>query len=113
MNKDAKAASAGRTYYIKDGDQVAFDDSKFKSGDEVASYIVHKLQGDRGDLQVAYRWNNGTYTFEVARKLKTGSKYDVQFDDPVKTYYFGVVAFDNAQVRHAMGMDVQKLVFAK
>jgi len=113
MNKDSKAANAGGFYYIKDGDQVAFDDSKFKPDDEVASYIVYKLQGDRGDIQVAYRWQNGTYTYEVARKLTTGSKFDVQFSDMNKTYYFGFSAFDNAQVRHAMSGDVLKLVFAK
>ena len=112
MNKDGKAATAGGTYYIKDGDQVAFDDSKFKAGDEVASYIVYKLQGDRGDVQVAYKWDNGKWTYEVARKLTTGSKFDVQFD-PGKTQYFGFAAFDNAQVRHAMGSDVMKLEFAK
>ena len=59
MNKDGKPANAGGTYYIKDGDQVAFDDSKFKAGDEVASYIVYKLQGRSrrhpGGLPVAER----------------------------------------------------------
>jgi Ethylbenzene dehydrogenase len=110
MNKDGKAANAGGTYFIKDGDQVAFDDSKFKAGDEVASYIVNKLQGDRGDVQVAYKWDNGKWTYEVARKLKTGSKFDVQFE-PGKTYHFGFAAFDNAQVRHAMGFNVLRLQF--
>jgi hypothetical protein len=41
---------------------------------------------------------NGVYTYEVARKLTTGSKFDVHFSDMNKTYYFGVAAFDNAQV---------------
>lgn len=111
MNKDGKAANAGGSYAIVDGNQVAFDDSKFKPGDEVASYIVYKLQGDRGDVQVAYKWDNGKWTYEVARKLKTGSKFDIQFE-PGKTHYFGFAAFDNAQVRHAMGSEVLKLVFA-
>ena len=113
MNKDGKAANAGGTYWIKDGDQAAFDDSKFKAGDEVSSYIVFPLKGDRGDVKVAYKWENGVWTYEVARKLTTGSKFDVQFNDMNKTYYFGVAAFDNAQVRHAVAWDVQKLVFAK
>jgi hypothetical protein len=113
MNKDGKAANAGGTYYIKDGDQVAFDDSKFRAGDEVSSYVVYKLLGDRGDIQVAYRWQNGTWTYEVARKLTTGSQYDIQFSDAGKTYTFGLAAFDNAQVRHAVGWEPLKLVFAK
>jgi len=113
MTKDGKPANAGGTYYIKEGDQVAFDDSKFKAGDEVASYIVYRLQGDRGDIQVAYRWQNGIYTYEIARKLTTGSPYDIQFGDAGKTYTFGVSAFDNAQVRHAVGSEPLKMVFAK
>ena len=112
MSKDGRAANAGGTYYIKDGDQVAFDD-KFKPGDEVASYVVHRLKDDRADIQVAYRWQNGTWTYEVARKLTTGSKFDVQFSDRAKTYYFGMAAFDNAQVRHAVAWEPQKLVFAR
>jgi hypothetical protein len=113
MNKDARAGNGGGTYYIKDGDQVAFDDIKFKAGDEVASYIVYRLVGDRGDIRVASRWQNGMWTYEVARKLTTGSQYDVQFSDMGKTYTFGVAAFDNAQVRHAVGWEPMKLVFAK
>jgi hypothetical protein len=113
MNKDGKAANAGGTYYIKDGDQIAFDDTKFKAGDEVASYFVYKLVGDRGDLGVAYKWANGMWTYEVARKLTTGSQYDIQFNDMGKTYTFGLAAFDNAQVRHSVGYEPLKLVFAK
>ena len=114
MNRDGKAGNGGGgTYYIKDGEQVAFDDSKFKAGDEVASYIVYPLKGDRGDIKVAYRWSNGTWTYEVARKLSTGSQFDIQFTDVGKTYTFGVAAFDNAQVRHAVSYEPLKLVFAK
>jgi hypothetical protein len=112
MNKDGKAANAGGTYWIKDGDQVAFVDT-FKAGDEVASYIVFPLKGDRGDLKGAWRWNNGVWTFEFGRKLVTGSKYDVQFDNMNNAYTFGFAAFDNTQVRHALNYDVLKLVFAK
>jgi len=113
MNKDGKPANAGGTYFIKDGDQVAFDDTKFKAGDEIPSYFVYRLQGDRGNVGVAYRWQNGTWTYEVSRKLTTGSQYDIQFSDMGKTYTFGLAAFDNAQVRHAMGYEPLKLVFAK
>jgi hypothetical protein len=112
MNKDGKAANKGGTYYIKDGDQVAFVD-KFQTGDEVPSYVVFPLKGDRGDIKVAYKWQNGRYTYEVARKLTTGSQFDVQFGDPNRAYYFGFSAFDNAQVRHAMSAEPLKMVFAK
>jgi hypothetical protein len=113
MNKDGKPGNGGGTYYIKDGDQVAFDDSKFKAGDEVASYVVFPLKGDRGDVTVAYKWANGTWTYEVSRKLVTGSKFDVQFGDAAKAYHFGFAAFDNAQVRHAVSTEPLRMVFAK
>jgi hypothetical protein len=112
MNKDGKAANAGGTYII-DGNQVAFDDGKFKAGDEVASYLIFAPKGDRGDVRVANRWVNGVWTSEVARKLTTGSKFDVQFSDLNARYGFGFAAFDNAQVRHAVHYDPLYLSFAK
>ena len=103
MNKNGLPANAGGTYYIIDGNQVPFDDSKFKPGDEVASYIVNPLVGDRGDIRVAFGWKDGVHTSVLSRKLVTGSKFDVQWNDLGKRYAFGFAAFDNAQVRHATG----------
>jgi hypothetical protein len=113
MNKDGKPANAGGTYYIVDANKVAFDDSKFKPGDEVASYLIYPLNGDRADIKVANRWANGTMTSEVSRKLVTGSKFDVQFSDLNASYGFGFAAFDNAQVRHAVHYGPLYLRFAK
>lgn len=113
MSRDGKAANAGGTYYIKRGDEVAFDDSRFKAGDEVASYIVNPLQGDRADVRVAVSWKDGQYTSVVSRKLVTGSKFDVQFKDLGARYPFGFAAFDNAQVRHATTDDPLYMVFRK
>ena len=113
MSRDGKAANAGGTYYIKRGEEVGFDDSRFKPGDEVASFIINPLQGDRGDVRVAVSWKNGLYTSVVSRKLVTGSKFDVQFNDLAARYGFGFAAFDNAQVRHATSDDPMYLVFAK
>lgn len=113
MNKDGKPANAGGTYYIIDGNQVPFDDSKFKAGDEVASFLIFPLKGDRADIKVATRWANGVLTSEVSRKLTTGSKFDVQFSDLNASYGFGFAAFDNAQVRHAVHYEPLYLRFAK
>ncbi len=113
MNKDGKPTNAGGTVYIVDGNQVPFDDSKFKAGDEVASFFIYPLKADRADIKVAMRWNNGVQTSEVARKLTTGSKFDIQFNDLNAQYGFGVAAFDNAQVRHAVHYDPLYLRFAK
>lgn len=113
MNADGKAANAGGTYFIKRGNEVAFDDSKFKPGDEVASFIINQLQGDRADLRATMTWKDGMYTSVVSRKLVTGSKFDVQFRDLNARYGFGFAAFDNAQVRHATTDDPMYLVFGK
>jgi hypothetical protein len=113
MNRDARPGNAGGTYWVKRGDEMPFDDSRFKSGDEVASYIVNPLQGDRADIRVALSWKDGVYTSVVSRKLVTGSKFDVQFNDLNKRYGFGFAAFDNAQVRHATTDDPLYMVFAK
>jgi hypothetical protein len=112
MSRDAKAGNAGGTYYIKRGDEVAFVDN-FKPGDEVASFIVNPLQGDRADIRVATSWNNGVMTSVLSRKLVTGSKFDVQFNNLGQRYAFGLAAFDNAQVRHATSDDALFMVFAK
>ena len=114
MARDAKAANAGGTYYIKKGEEVPFDDSKFKVGDEVASIIINPLTGtDRGDVRTANTYANGMHTAVVSRKLVTGSKFDVQFADMGARYGFGFAAFDNAQVRHATSDDPMYLVFGK
>ena len=104
---------AGTTYYLRDEDKVAFDDSKFKPGDEVASILVAPFTGDRGDIAAHIAWNKGQWTMVFARKLVTNGKFDVQFDDLAKTYEFGIAAFDNAQVRHAFHTGALKLTFAK
>ena len=113
MNKDAKPANNGGTYWVKKGEEVPFDDSKFKDGDEVASIMVAPFEGDRGDINASYKWADGKWTVEVSRKLSTGSKFDVQFDYMSKEYAFGIAYFDNAQVRHAFQERVLKLVFEK
>lgn len=113
MSKDAKPANNGGTYWVKKGDEVPFDDSKFKAGDEVASIMVAPFEGDRGDIKASYKWADGKWTVEMSRKLTTGSKFDVQFDDMGKEYAFGVAFFDNAQVRHAYQEKPLKLVFQK
>lgn len=101
MSKDAKPANKGGTYWIKAEDKVAFDDARFKAGDEVPSIVIAPFAGDRGDVRFSGKWAKGKWTMEFTRKLVTGSKTDVNFDDLKKSYGFGIAMFDNAQVRHA------------
>ena len=114
MSRDGKAANAGGNYYIKKGDEVPFDDSRFKAGDEVASIIINSQAGtDAGDVRTANSYANGMHTSVISRKLVTGSKFDVQFSDLGARYGFGFAAFDNAQVRHATSDDPMYLTFGK
>jgi hypothetical protein len=113
MSKDARPANRGGTYWLEKTKAVPMDSSKFKPGDEVAGIMIAPLTGDRGDLSAAAKWVNGKWTLELARKRVTGSKYDVQFDNLGGTYAFGVAAFNNAQVRHAMHFNPLLLKFEK
>ncbi|MBI4754629.1 MAG: ethylbenzene dehydrogenase [Betaproteobacteria bacterium] len=113
MNKDGKAANKGGTYWLKAEDKAPFDDSKFKAGDEVASILIAPFAGDRGDISVGAKWEKGKWTVEIARKLVTGSKFDINFDDLGKGYAFGLGFFDNAQVRHAYVQEPLILQFQK
>lgn len=100
-------------YFILASEKEAFDDSKYKAGDEVPGIIVAPFTGDRGDLPCRSNWENGVWTLEWSRKLKTGSPTDVQFDDLNKKYAFGVAVFDNAQVRHAFHPGAMGMIFGK
>jgi hypothetical protein len=107
------ANKKGGTYYLRAADKAAFDDSKFKAGDEVASILVAPFTGDRGDIATNIKWSKGTWSAVISRKLVTGGKTDVQFDNLDASYDFGVAAFDNAQVRHAYTVGPVQLKFAK
>ena len=98
-------------YWIVDSEKEALDESKYKAGDEVPGIIVAPFSGDRGDVAVRWTYKDGVRTLEIARKLVTGSEFDVQFNDLKKQYAFGVAVFDNAQVRHAYTPGVLKMVF--
>ncbi len=111
MASDGKAANKGGTYWLMANDKVAFDDSRFEPGDEVASIMVAPFEGDRGDIAAGMAWKDGVWTMEMRRKLVTGSDTDVQFDDLSASYPVGVSVFDNAQVRHAFVRKPLTLVF--
>lgn len=98
-------------YWIFDYTKEPFVDT-FAPGDEVPGIIVSPFLGDRGDIAAKGVWANGMWTLELARRLVTGSQFDVQFNDLSKGYFFGVATFDNAQVRHAFQAGVNELRFA-
>lgn len=102
---------AGVPYWILDSEKEPMDSEKYKAGDEVPGIIIAPFAGDRADISSGARWENGVWTLEIGRKLVTGSKFDVQFDDTKKQYAFGVAVFDNAAVRHAFSPSVLRFRF--
>ncbi|HXF81719.1 MAG TPA: ethylbenzene dehydrogenase-related protein [bacterium] len=99
-------------YWIIDSQKVAFDDTKYKPGDEVPGIVIAPFTGDRGDIASRAVHQDGLWVLEIARKLVTGSRFDIQFSNLNRPYYFGVAVFDNAQVRHAFQMGAVRFVFA-
>jgi hypothetical protein len=109
----AKGNKPAPPYWILDQEKEPFDDGKYKPGNEVAGILVAPFAGDRGDISAKAVWSKGIWTLELSRKLTTGGKFDVQFNDLSKQYAFGAAVFDNAQVRHAFATVPYKLSFAK
>ena len=59
--------------------------------------IAGKYSGDRADVRCAARWAAGRWALEIARRLDTGSQYDVPI---VSGVLMQVAAFDRSQIRH-------------
>ena len=107
----AGAPRDGSPGYILDSEKLPLDASLFSAGDRIPGIIVSPITGDRGEISAGWAWADGEWTLEIGRQLVTGSEFDVQFDDLAATYYFGVAAFDNAQVRHAFETGATPFVF--
>ena len=101
----------GAPGFILDSEKVSVDAAAIPADAYIPGIIKSQIVGDRGDISAAWKHANGVWTIEFGRKLTTGSETDVQFSDMTATYYFGVAAFDNAQVRHAFGTGASMLVF--
>ena len=86
---------------MRDGLGLSIDDMGFLSTGNFAGYLIAV-----GLAPLALRHVS-------ARKLVTGSLFDVQFDNLSAKYLFGFAAFDNAQVQHATGDEPLTLVFGK
>jgi hypothetical protein len=101
----------GSPGYILKDEAVEFDASIFEPGDRIPGIVVAPFVGDGGDISAGWMYEDGVWTLELGRALVTGSEFDVQFSDLSAEYYFGVAAFDNAQVRHAFQRGINILVF--
>ena len=73
-------------------------DAHIPTGTVIPGVILSgQFSGDRADIKCAARWASGHWALEVARRLDTGSVYDV----PIRSGVFmRVAAFDHSQIRH-------------
>jgi hypothetical protein len=103
----------GSPGFILAEEAVEFDASIFEPGDLVPGIVVAPFVGDGGDIDAGWVYEDGVWTLELGRALVTESEFDIQFEDLTETYWFGLAAFDNAQVRHAYQRGANSFVFGE
>ena len=93
--------SEGARWYMTDQESVPYSrelDAKIPVGTVVPGVIVSgTYSGDRADVRCAARWSAGRWALEVARRLNTGSLYDVPISSGT---FMRVAAFDHTQIGH-------------
>jgi hypothetical protein len=76
-------------------------DDQYAIGSVIPSVLIDRpFEGDRGDVRAVASWNDGWWTLEAARKLDTGSDYDVPLSSD-KPAYLRIAVFDHSQHRHS------------
>ena len=93
--------SDGARWFMTEAETVPYSaaaDARLPIGTVIPGVIVDgEFSGDRADIRCAARWASGHWALEVARRLDTGSDYDV----PIRSGVFmRVAAFDHSQIRH-------------
>jgi hypothetical protein len=93
--------SDGARWFMTEAESTPYSaegDSRIPTGTVLPGIIIAgDFLGDRADIRAMARWASGHWALEVARRLDTGSQYDV----PIKTGVFmRVAAFDHSQIRH-------------
>ena len=101
-------------YYVIPSKKVPFVDV-FKEGDIVPGIDIQPMMGGRADILARNHYENGMWTLEVVRSLKTEGEnvetQDVQFTDMSKTYPFGLAVFDNSQINHLYHLETLEMKF--
>ena len=89
-------------------------DARTKAHREAEAFLEAAQAAEKGSaLNLEFARIRAPISGRISRKLVTGSKFDVQWNDLGKRYAFGFAAFDNAQVRHATADEPSFLVFGK
>ena len=101
-------------YFVIPSKKAPFVDT-FKPGDVVPGIDIQPMMGGRADILARNHYENGMWTLEVMRSLKTEGEnvetQDVQFTDMGKTYPFGIAVFDNSQINHLYHLETLEMKF--
>ncbi len=101
-------------YFVIPSKKVPFVDT-FKKGDVVPGIDIKPMMGGRADILARNHHENGVWTLEVMRALKTEGEnvdtQDVQFGDMGKSYPFGIAVFDNTQINHLYHLETLTMQF--
>jgi hypothetical protein len=93
--------SDGARWFMTEAETVPYStelDRLIPVGTVLPGVIISgDFSGDRADVRCAARWASGHWALEVARRLDTGSGYDVALKTGV---FMRVAAFDHSQIRH-------------
>jgi hypothetical protein len=93
--------SENARWFLTEADSVPYSaeaDARIPVGTVLPGVVLSgDYSGDRADVRCAARWASGRWTLEVARKLDTGSKYDIALKSGI---FMRVSAFDHSQIRH-------------
>jgi hypothetical protein len=91
----------GAAWWLTHADSLPYSpelDARIPEGTVIPGVINEgAYDGDRGDVRSAARWAAGRWTLEVARRLSTGSAYDLPVESGTHLW---VAAFDRSQTRH-------------
>jgi hypothetical protein len=92
---------------IEDVVPYSSEEDTFPVGTVFPSFIVEKpFEGDRGDVTAVGTWHDGWWRLEIARRLDTGSKFDLPIADGT---YMWVAPFDHAESRHSQHLQPLQL----
>jgi len=95
----------GARWWLTDDESVPYareQDQRFPVGAVIPGVLISgTYSGERAYVRCAARWAAGRWTLEVARRLDTGSKYDVPI---AGNTFMWVAAFDHSQTRHTRHM---------
>jgi hypothetical protein len=93
--------SDGARWWMTEAESLPYTaelDTQFPVGALIPGVIIFEEHtGDRADIRCSARWAAGRWALEVARRLDTGSSFDVPIASGI---FMRVAAFDHSQIRH-------------